>query len=145
MTKQVTVTDSEGNERQMYLQEEGSCVSTVSPNENSSWKTEENVFNSSIKEFTNGKRDSNKEYFDTPQLKMEDPRDNVTIIVSSSNSDSYDDCDDDDNSFNTSNCSDDWESNCGGADVPDYIKEGTAYFDEEGNYAGGTMADQSDD
>lgn len=44
----------------------------------------------------------------------------------------------------TSNDSDNWGSNCNGSDIPDYIEEGTAHFDEDGNYAGGTMVDQSE-
>lgn len=51
---------------------------------------------------------------------------------------------DDDFEENTGSTSDSWESNCDSSDVPDYIEEGTAHFDEEGNYAGGTMADQSE-
>jgi len=54
MSKKVIVSDSKGRERTMYLQEEGSVVSTVSPYPQSSYKTEENVFNSSIKDAETG-------------------------------------------------------------------------------------------
>lgn len=130
MAKQVTVTDSSGKERQMYLQGQGSVVSVVSPNENSSWKTEETVFNSSIKEVTEEKGD---------------PRDNVTVIVTSAYEGSDGDYDYEDSDFNSSNSSDDWGSNCGGADIPDYIDPDTASFDEEGNFSGGTMRDLNED
>lgn len=140
MKEQVTIIDNSGDEIKMYLQERGSCVSTVSPYENSSWKTEKNVFNSSIKEFAHVTKDPNKEYFDTPQLTMEDWNNSSSVVTIDNNYDSYDDDD-----FNTSNCSDDWVSNCDGSDIPDHIDPSTAYFDEDGNYSGGSYIDLNDD
>lgn len=54
MSKKVIVTNSKGEERTMYLQETGSCVSTVSTHPRGNWKTDENVFNSSIKDAETG-------------------------------------------------------------------------------------------
>jgi hypothetical protein len=77
--------------------------------------------------------------------KLKDPRDNVTTTSTSSNNDIHDYIDDEDDDFNSSNCSEDWISNCNGADIPDHIDASTAYFDEEGNYAGGTLRDLNED
>ena len=35
-------------------------------------------------------------------------------------------------------------SNCNGSDIPDHIDASTAYFDDEGNYAGGVYKDESE-
>ena len=153
MPKKVTVINSKGKERKMYLQGEGSAYSLVSPHKKSSWKTEKSVSNSSIKEFRVEKkdRDPNKEYFDVPQTKLSKKGGNKSSKnkksskkkksnkKTNSKSSCYNHNNDDHFQGNTSKRADDWVSKCGGSDVPDYIEAGTAYFDEQGNYAGGSM------